>query len=100
MKLVSGLIIVVARILIFIGDVVLWIFFLVWKIAKLLLHLTQSLKQEFINSIGKLKNTYFSQKIKEKVIFSSKTLGKQGMKSFNFPKRIGTSFAVPEVKVP
>lgn len=76
MKLIQGILIVIAKVLIFIGDIVLFIFGLGWKLIKPLIVLAKRIENNFQN-IFKSRN-----KVVEKEIFNSETR----LVSFKFSK--------------
>lgn len=99
MRLIQGILIVIAKILIFIGDIVLSIFTLLWKPIKLLLNL-----------IKKSKNKLFSlrkNKVVEKEIFSSETKSAPRIsftaikiKKIRIPHPSLPKISLPEIKLP
>ena len=103
MKLIQGILIVIAKILIFIGDIVLFIFGLGWKLIKPLFNLTKKTEDRLINLFGN------KNKVVEKEIFNSenklesfkslrpniKPVNKSVLPPLQFPKISIPRFSVP-----
>lgn len=97
MKLIQGILIVIAKVLIFIGDIVLFIFGLGWKIIKPIFDLAKKVLDKLISPLES------RNKIVEKEIFNSeknskslkpniKPIGKPKFPSLSFPKLALPSF--------